>query len=241
MSSELVGLRTGLAPRRSALALGAGVAGGGRAGVAGVLSAGRAGELLVRQRDRGADADPGGAGDGLPGDVPPFRPLLAAAAAVAGVRRHCRGRGGGAGVRSRAALSAQGEFLAAVGADQLGAGGAGGAAGAAAGQAGGAGAGALAAADGDRRRRAQRARDRGRLRCPQQPSGLPGAGVLGPRPGCGRADLAGRRARHPGAAAGRAGQGAAGLAGPAARGGGPGARPDAGPRGADREPVVLPR
>ena len=98
------------------------------------------------------------------------------------------------------------ELLAGLGADQLGAGGAGGAAGAARGQAGGAGAGPLAAADGDRRHRPQRARDRGRLRRAQQPSGLPGAGVLGPGAGGGGGQLAGGRARHPGAAAGRAQQ-----------------------------------
>ena len=68
-----------------------------------------------------------------------------------------------------------------LGADQLGPGGAGGAAGAAPGQAGGARARPLAAADGDRRHRPQRARDRRRLRRAQQPSRLPGAGVPRPR------------------------------------------------------------
>ena len=192
------GLRAGLAPRRSSVGSLLALPVADAVTMLVCFAAGRAGQLLLRERDRGADADPGAAGDGLPGDVPAFRPLHAAAAAVAGVRRHRRDRGGGALVRSGAALSAQGEFLAGVGAVQLGAGGAGGAAGAARGQAGGPGAGPLAAADGDRRHRPERARDRGRLRRAQQPSGLPGAGV--PRPGAGsgggvRCGSAGARSR----------------------------------------------
>ena len=102
----------------------------------------------------------------------------------------------------------------------------------------------LAAADGDRRHRPQRARDR--VAClrhaRQQPSGLPGAGLHRPaRPG----RRAGAAARSP-AGASRSSRStprprAAGLAGPAARGGGARARRDAGPRGAYREPVVPPR
>ena len=68
-----------------------------------------------------------------------------------------------------------------------------------------------------------------------------GAGEAGrARRGGGRALAQGRRARDPGPGPGPGGQGAAGLAGPAARGGGARARRDAGPRGADREPVLLP-
>ena len=92
MLSELSGLRTGLAPRRSSVGSVLALPVADAVAMLVCFAAGRADQLLVRERDRGAGADPGGAGRGLPGDVPPFRPLHAAAAAVAGVRRHCRDR-----------------------------------------------------------------------------------------------------------------------------------------------------
>ena len=144
-------------------------------------------------------------------------------------------------LRCRPALPPQGQLLAPVGAHQLGAGGAGGAAGAPAGEADRARARPLAAADGDHRHRPQRPRDRRRLRCARQASGLPGEGVPRPlRPTAGPQESGrGRRARSRSCRSTQE-PAPAGLAGPAAHGGGARARRDARPRGAHREPVLLP-